>query len=129
MRERHPREIELARLSDREDGEAVGAEMAEHLGLRGYIHGDILPVFLPPIPSLSKEDREALGIQVSPKGAWMIEVRVDLDPIPGKDNFLKTVAIKRTESGIQPLVTPGSILDHMHSIAVPSSSKPSSKTP
>jgi predicted anti-sigma-YlaC factor YlaD len=31
MRERHPREIELARLNDREDGEAVNTEVAEHL--------------------------------------------------------------------------------------------------
>ncbi len=31
MRERHPREIELAQLSAREDGEAIDAEMVEHL--------------------------------------------------------------------------------------------------
>ena len=31
MRERHPQEIELAQLSDRENGEVIDAETAEHL--------------------------------------------------------------------------------------------------
>ncbi len=144
MRERHPREIELARLNDREAGKIIDAEMAEHLRwcaycrsavadydwLQGEIADTLAMAAEVPVPRpqwwavqervFTSRQRQITGWRISALSSAVLAICLMLRIVPIRSAFpIQSATVAALTSLPEPMVAPAPVTVAVTLIATP----------